>query len=69
MSENTKDLERYLRLKHGPHPTPISGPDHSWGFRFLSGYPVRCPLCGCQTRSPFDSTDIIHDIEGCKPCR
>jgi hypothetical protein len=27
--------------------------------------PLRCPRCGCQTRSPFDPTRVIHDVPRC----
>lgn len=59
----TLALRRYKALKApGYKPT---GRDHQWGNRFEQWYPVECPYCECQTRNPFDRSDIIHDVDAC----
>lgn len=61
-------LRRYLSLKNGEQGGYVATQaDHGWGTRFVRVYPRQCATCGCQTRSPFDDTMIMHDVDACVP--
>lgn len=62
------NLRRYWRLKNAEQYDHIpTQAEHGWGIRFVRAYPRQCATCGCQTRSPFDDTMIMHDVDGCQP--
>ena len=60
------NLRRYWDLKNAEQCDHVpTHAEHTWGTRFVKSYPQQCATCGCETRSPWDSTMIIHDVDAC----
>lgn len=60
------NLRRYWSLKNAEQCDHVpTQAEHGWGMRFVKKYPNRCATCGIETRSPHDTTRIVHDVDAC----